>query len=571
MHKTNMINWISNYAKIIFSDNEFDFDDICLRVKFICNEILRNVKITDGRIGIFLDRDEWLLISPLAILEVGLTYVPIDINISDHKKDIIIEDCRFDAIITKSEYLGKFNDIPLIFVDKFCDDNTELINSSFCNEVAYILYTSGTTGIPKGVEVYRNSLNNLIEGLSKEISFQQNDKILCATNITFDIFFIESIMALVQGMTIILTNSSGQVNPKVIFNLIQKYKIDILQMTPSHMQMLINYDSELKNLDCLKSILIGGESFQIKMLRILQSKTSALIYNMYGPTETTVWSTIANLTTSDTIHIGKPIKNTGIYIVDEHDNIVKNNALGEICISGAGLAKGYLNKNELTKQSFICLSEMSDINVYKTGDIGNFLENGNLAISGRKDHQIKIRGHRVELEEIEYHLSKISEINQAIVLFIDEILIAVYSSIQDVDKKSLIDILCGQLPNYMIPSKFIQITEFPHAPSGKIDRKKTAELLHFNKEEKPFDNSVKEKKEFVIILDIIRKNSKSTLDSDLTLQTEISDLGLDSISFIKVVVTLEETFGFEFDDEKLSFNSFETLQNLLDYVYYKIN
>lgn len=224
-------------------------------------------------------------------------------------------------------------------------------------DVVYILYTSGTTGTPKGVKVTWEGLLNFIEGISEIIDFSPGKRIACFTTVAFDIFFLESIMALYKGLTVVLANEDEQRNPRLMAKLIHDNAVDMVQMTPSRMQVLLNHDKELSCLKNVKEIMIGGEAFPLGLLKTLQAKTNAKIYNMYGPTETTIWSTVSDLTQKDRIDIGRPIKNTEVYIVDESLSILPEGQVGEICIAGKGLARGYVGKNDLTIEKFIYLPQ----------------------------------------------------------------------------------------------------------------------------------------------------------------------------------------------------------------------
>lgn len=192
--------------------------------------------------------------------------------------------------------------------------------------------------------------------------------------------------ALYKGLTVVLANDDEQRSPKLMAKLIQDNDVDMIQMTPSRMQLLLNHDKELSCLKNAKEIMIGGEPFPLSLLRTLQEKTTAKIYNMYGPTETTIWSTVSELTNKDRIDIGHPIKNTEIYIVDENLSILPDGEAGEICIAGKGLAKGYVNRDDLTAEKFIYLLQKPDVRVYRTGDLGCYLPDGDFEYLGRTDN-----------------------------------------------------------------------------------------------------------------------------------------------------------------------------------------
>ena len=532
------------------------------------------IAIEEEKIGLLLGRNKSLISAVYGCYCNGLIYVPLDINWPKERIDFVLSDSKIRTVITNKQYVGVLDSVKKIIVDE--DD---IINfSAPVNNAgsAYILYTSGSTGVPKGVEIHKESLINFIDGISEIIDFSSNKRIACLTTISFDIFFLESIMALCKDLTIVLANENEQRNPKLMAELIEKNNVDMIQMTPSKMQLLLSRDKELSCLKNVKEIMIGGEPFPLSLLRTLQSKTTAKIYNMYGPTETTIWSTVSELTHKDKIDIGRPIKNTEIYIVDENFCVLPNGQAGEICITGKGLAKGYVGRDDLTAEKFVCLPQKPAIRLYRTGDIGRYLSHGNLEYLGRTDNQVKLRGHRIELEEIESQINQFDGINQSVVIVLetsetDKILEAFYTSDVAVDKKSISNYLSSKLPEYMIPVIFKRLESFIQTANGKIDRKRILECIEIKTEElstEDFDTielSDIQKKAFEIIA--------SNLDmkvSDITLETAFAGAGVDSITFIKIIVMLECEFEFEFDDEMLLITKFPTVKSMIEYVASKV-
>ena len=445
------------------------------------------------------------------------------------------------------------------------------------SDTAYVIYTSGTTGNPKGVIITRDALFNFVKGISEIIDFSSEKKIACLTTVSFDIIFLESIMALSKGLTVVLASEEEQYNPKLMAKLIQKNNVDMIQMTPSTMQLLLNYDKELSCLKDVKEIMIGGEPFPFSLLQILQKKTTAKIYNMYGPTETTIWSAVSDLTCKKRIDIGHPIKNTEIYIVDKNLCILPNGQTGEICIAGQGLAKGYLDRDDLTTEKFVYLPQKPNVRVYRTGDLGRYLSDGELEYLGRTDNQVKIRGHRIELEEIEANLNQFEGINQSIVIVIetsktDKVLKAFYTSDNHIETKDIISNLSQKLPDYMIPAIFKRVENFIYTGNGKIDRKKVFQCVEI-REEKSLSkdwNTTELNDTQAKIFQVIVSNLNSEI-GDVSLGTFLSDVGIDSITFIKMIVALEGEFGFEFDDEMLLITSFPTIKSMIKYVETKID
>ncbi|EQB89765.1 hypothetical protein M918_18990 [Clostridium sp. BL8] len=294
--------------------------------------------------------------------------------------------------------------------------NIPYISNIKSSDLAYILYTSGSTGKPKGVEVQHKAVVNFINGIVSSINFTNKNAILCATNISFDIFVLETLLPLILGLKIVIADEEEQINPQLLKKLIHDWNIDVLQVTPSRMQMIINEDKAVEELKKLKIILVGGEPLKETLLKSLSQTTNASIYNMYGPTETTVWSTFSKQSFTEQITIGKPINNTQIYILDKYMKLVPIGTSGEMYISGDGLAKGYVNNTELTAEKFIKNPFKLQGKMYKTGDFARWLPDGNIEFLGRIDNQVKIRGFRIELGEIENRLLQHEYIKGVVVL-----------------------------------------------------------------------------------------------------------------------------------------------------------
>lgn len=538
------------------------------------NKAEQKIKLYSNRIGVILDRNISLISAMYNCFNKHISYVPIDPNFPQARIDQILSDAEVNTVLTHTKYSNKVKVENVIYVD--ANESVDFDVTIAENNIAYILYTSGSTGTPKGVKVTREGLFNFIEGISEVLDFSPRKRIACLTTVSFDIFFLESIMALYKGLTVILANENEQRNPKLMAALIQDSDVDMIQMTPSRMQLLLNHDKELLCLKNIKEIMIGGEPFPLGLLRTLQEKTTAKIYNMYGPTETTIWSSVSDLTNKDRIDIGRPIKNTEIYIVDENLSILSDGQSGEICIAGKGLAKGYVGRSDLTVEKFICLPQDPDVRVYRTGDRGRYLPNGDLEYLGRTDNQVKIRGHRIELEEVESHLNQIDGINQSVVIALktsetDKILEAFYTSDDNIEANDITAYLSLKLPDYMIPVIFKRVKSFVQTANGKIDRKRVLECVEINVDASVANHSATselnntQKKVLEVILSVL----DSKID-DITLETEFSGAGVDSITFITVVVALENEFNFEFDDEMLLITAFPTIKSVIEYVESKI-
>jgi acyl-coenzyme A synthetase/AMP-(fatty) acid ligase/acyl carrier protein len=332
-----------------------------------------------------------------------------------------------------------------------------------------------------------NYTHNNEKGIMRLAFDMGYSRIVSVTNLVFDICVTEIILPLVNGMTTYIANHNEQEVVKNFEELILKHKIEILQTTPSRMKLFLVDSNRTEYLKQLKFIMLGGEKVDATLIRQLKQYTEAVIENVYGPTETTVWSTssvINDLNEDENITIGKPIANTQVYILDGM-KLCAIDEKGELCISGDGLAKGYLNLPELTEKKFVD-NPFGDGKLYRTGDMASWREDGNINFFGRIDDQIKIRGFRIELGEIENVIRKIDEVKDVVVVARDnksddrEINAYIISDNSAISKK-VREELKSYLPEYMIPAKIVKIDQFPINANDKVDREALPEIKEINK------------------------------------------------------------------------------------------
>jgi nucleoside-diphosphate-sugar epimerase/aryl carrier-like protein len=318
---------------------------------------------------------------------------------------------------------------------------------------------------------HTNDNNSVVCKIIKE----SYESIASVTNIVFDIFVTESILPLLNGLTVYFADDDEVFSQQKLSDLIQSNRIDVMQTTPTKMKGYMLDKDNLSYLSKLKTIILGGEALTSDLYLELKMHTNAEIHNIYGPAETTVWSTNAQITSTD-ITIGKPIANTQIYILDRNRKPMPIGVAGELCISGDGVGKGYLNRPELTAEKFIPNPFIEGKTMYCTGDLARWRTDGELEYLGRIDTQVKIRGLRIELGEIESVMSGFDGIGLTAVADKRDddnrqYLVGYYTSSKDVDEKALRQHLSAKLPKYMVPNYFVRLEQMPMTASGKIDRK----------------------------------------------------------------------------------------------------
>ena len=508
------------------------------------------------------------------MLEYGIPFLLLDMHLPEKRLDYMIRNSCIKKIITiRSCIKNVIKDIEYIILDEIdiLDVQNTILEEKEENEIAYIIYTSGTTGNPKGVQVTRTGLINFILGISEAISFEEESVIICLSSVTFDIFFLETVFAMIKGFTVVMVPENEYSNPAKIKELILEHNVNTIQMTPSRMKWFQLYDPTLSFLSGVKVIMIGGEIFPQSLLEILQNNTNAQIYNMYGPTETTIWSTISDLTHAKKVDIGQPIKDTQIYILDENLCEVEDGKEGEIYIAGKGVASGYINDEEQTNARFLIMGKEISNKIYKTGDIGKY-ENGKLLCLGRNDNQVKCRGYRIELDEIDYRLTAMKDVKYVVTHCQKneekEELIVFYVADKMVECEKFIAFLNNYLPEYMIPLRYIRVPFLEYTESGKVDKRRMEEKYLINKEKQKKHVMFEEDGITPKVIQIVEKILSRSVGDEL--DREFDCFGMDSISFIKIVVQVEETFNFEFETEKLTQYNFYTIRDFIHYVHSRI-
>lgn len=423
-----------------------------------------------------------LIVGMLGILKAGGAYLPLDPNYPLNRIRHMILDSQAKVLVLEEgveNVFSDFNGSVYYLNDELLKEQSTKLPDALPEQVAYIIYTSGSTGVPKGIVVTRASLSHAATAFS-EIHPEKPTSLLTGS-ISFDPSILIIIHALLLGGTISLFNNRGAIDIKnfnEIVNGIEEVSIDFILSTPSFYGNLLDSAAKLPS---LRNVYLCGEiiadSLVDKHICIAQN---ANLYNTYGPSEYAIGSTVAIIydcikNQKNRITIGKCFSNNKIYILDSKLKSVPIGVKGEMFVGGPGLAEGYLNKQLLTQEKFIYCSglENQPIKLFKTGDLGYQLANGDIVFTGRKDFQVKIYGHRVELEEIECQVLGFRGIDKAIAAVREKRIIVYYSSRQLQFKlQELEDYLKNGLPSYMVPSSFIEVRTWPMTKNGKVDRKK---------------------------------------------------------------------------------------------------
>ncbi|HEX2926726.1 MAG TPA: amino acid adenylation domain-containing protein [Ruminiclostridium sp.] len=463
---------------LVFGDIRWTYGELDKKADCIAAALMEKGVKRGSIVGIMTKRSPELFAGIMGILKAGGAYLPIDPGYPEARVRYMIEDSGAAILLTERDLKEKTGfGGEVVFMEEIepCHSlSPEIKHICKPNDLAYMIYTSGSTGNPKGVMIEHGALRNFIHGMSEKIEFAPGKTILGLTTVSFDIFALETFIPLAKGMKIVIADEEEQMDSNLLGTLLRKNKVDMVQMTPSRMRLLLSNGKGAESLEYVRDIIIGGEAFPEALLAELKSITSSKIYNVYGPTETTVWSSINELTQEESVTIGKPIANTQIFIMDNTNRLQPINVTGELCIGGDGLARGYWNREALTKEKFV-INPYTGKRMYRTGDMAKWLPNGDIQILGRSDHQVKIRGYRVELEEIEKHISQYENIKECVVAsrkdsLGNQILAAYYVSDGEINISRLRTYLAGVLPDYMIPGIYMNILQIPRTANGKTDR-----------------------------------------------------------------------------------------------------
>lgn len=436
----------------------------------------------DVPVGLLLERSTEMITAILAVLKAGGAYLPLDPDYPRERLALMIRNARAPVILTQEKYTDSMpgHEAKIIAIDLDWNDIAEESTSSpekigGPDNLAYIIYTSGSTGIPGGVPV---SHRNLVHStLARDYFYPgQVKSFLLLSSFTFDSSVAGIFWTLCQGGKLVLPPQRIEQDMTQLAEIIAHHRITHTLCLPTLYTLLLEL-ADRARLSSLRAVIVAGEECQPGLVkRHFDNLPRVELYNEYGPTETTVWSTAYKITPDfkgNRVPIGRPIPNAQNYILDRYSQPAPIGVTGELCIGGPGLTAGYLNDPEKTSRKFIQASFPGEPprRLYRTGDRARYLPDGNIEFLGRLDLQIKVRGNRVEMGEIESALQRLPDVREAVVDVIDNRLVA-YIVLQ-IMQPSSIDWrakLANSLPGYMIPSDFLVLEEFPRTPNGKLDR-----------------------------------------------------------------------------------------------------
>jgi amino acid adenylation domain-containing protein len=533
---------------VVFQDESLTFHELNQRADHLAARLKTLGVGPNVPVGLCIERSAEMVVGILGILKAGGAYVPIDPEYPRDRIGFVLEDSQASVLVTQRRLREK---LPTTFTRLLCVDEApggcDMTQRAMANptsmDLAYVIYTSGSTGRPKGVQIEHRSLVNFLHSMLRRPGFAGDDVILAVTTLSFDIAGLELYLPLISGAKVVIAPRRSVADGEALLQLMKSHGVTILQATPATWRLLIA--AGLKGSPRLKA-LCGGEALPQDLAAELLPRCSEL-WNMYGPTETTIWSSCARVTSATDIHIGRPIDNTEMHVLNAGRQPQPVGVAGELFIGGEGLARGYHNRPELNAEKFIVHPFKPGRRLYRTGDLARWRSDGNVECLGRLDFQVKVRGLRIELGEIESQLATHGKVKQAIVTAREDIpgdkrlvgYVVPRFAEEPPKADELREHLRRQLPDYMVPSSFVQLDELPLTPNGKIDRKalsaRSAGAPVSSRQIAPPRNST-ERRVRALFESALRTPVASVKDS-------FFDLGGHSIIAANLMLSIEREFG----------------------------
>ena len=480
-----------NNIALRYYDKSLTYRDLEININSFVLKLLHTGVQTGDVVGICLDRTPETIISIMSVVQSGCAYLPINPTFPQDRLQRMLELADIKTVITAEKYMDLFSIFDGTIIEYDEPNKSEppaQVNIKprklHPDDPAYVIFTSGSTGDPKGISVSHKNLINHNYSIIEKLNLKPEDHVLQFGNLSFDLSVEEIFPTLLCGATLVLRTEKIVSSFPEAMQFIEEEKISILDLPTAYWHEMVHELERNPLPECVRAVIIGGEKAASDVYRIWAKhvKPDVMLLNTYGPTETTIiatWQDAANNTGSDFL-IGTPLPNVKTYVLDNNLQPLPPGIPGELFIGGAGVAKGYIGQPELTAQVFVehRFPDDSRDRIYRTGDIVRYTPDGALEFIGRKDFQVKIRGHRIEPEEIEANMRKLAYIRDAVILPIpddlgDMKLSAYYisESGKSHNASQLIKELEDLLPKYMIPHYYVHMKDFPLTSTGKINRK----------------------------------------------------------------------------------------------------
>ena len=549
-----------NLPSISFEDRSVSYSELRNQVA-VCMHGLAGLSLEDREpLGIYMDSTPEMVVAILAASALAHPYVPLDPAYPEERTRHIINHAGIRNVLTTSA-LGKWglekHTMP-VFVDELIerpqDNALACFDRATPEDLLYIIYTSGSTGIPKGVMVPHKGVVNYLLWMKSRFGSGEDTRILAKTSISFDISVWELFLPLISGGVLVMDTRANIESPEQLARVIRKKKVNVIQFVPSGLKLFCEAEM-LAQTPTLKKIFCGGEKLAVNLQDDVLSRYGGELYNLYGPTEASIFMSCnhcSSVPQYENVPIGRPIQNSSLYVLDNNLKLLPRNVPGQLYIGGDVLAQGYWKDAEQTAKFFIPgPPELPETTLYSTGDRGRMLSDGSIEFLGRIDHQVKILGYRVELQEIEKAIERFPGIRQAVVFKSTQgeddarlIAVAVPADGVAVDINAVRARLRSMLPPYMIPASVTLVNNIPLLPNGKIDLKAIGKTVALNAAGAPYGgadiNAGKVEKT------LFRAWREVLEDQDFTLTDNFFEVGGNSLLFLSVREKIKTLMNIDF-------------------------
>ncbi len=562
---------------VICEGEKLTFRELNEKANRICNQLIRLGVRKDSIVGVLLNRTADIPVCELAVMKAGGAFLPMLPEYPDDRIDFCLTDSESRFVLTTEKI--KTGKSSLFTDDKNYKALTieEIINTdasaseqvsdpeltSDQDALAYCIYTSGSTGTPKGVLIENHSLSNFVQTftVARDMFLREGggETGVAFGSISFDIHIIEILLPLCNGKTVVIATEEEVHNPAAFTDLLVANRVDVMACTPSFIMNMLGIEYFEKALKGIKSIMIGAEAFPSGLYEKLTNISPDIyIVNAYGPTECTVSASAKHLTGPHNITIGGPALNYRLFIMDRFGRRLPPYATGELIICGEGVGRGYVNLPEKNKEAFI---ELDGIRAYHSGDVARFNRDGELEFGGRMDNQVKLRGYRVELDEIENAITNFEGIKQSKVVVrnngSEDYLAAFFTAVEKTDIDALTAYLKSRLTYYMVPDVMMQLDAMPLTPSGKIDRKALPEVKRERKKKERKAPKKSMEQELVDLFASVLQADEYYTDDNFF------EMGGTSLSASKIIMMLQSK-GIEVEYQNIFDNP--TPETLAEYI-----
>lgn len=558
-----------NHIALVVGDEQLTYDELNDKANKVAHQLKKDGIKADDLVAIVLDQSVEMVIGFLGVIKSGGAYVPIDPLYPDDRIEYLIKDSQAKIVLTEPKYEDRFNgDYQLYHVKDLVQVELDprSIEKEYSqhispSQLAYVIYTSGTTGYPKGVMIEHGQVSNMLQYRNEAYRISAEDRVLPLYSYAFDGSIGAFYSTLTKGATLYLMPASEAKDPIAMTKRIVKDKITHLCCVPSIYQSIMDcWDTNQKSY--VHTLSLGGEKIAEAIVqRTKQWYPNIEIVNEYGPTENSVITTLSlSIQNHKKITVGKPIANTRVYVMNKHKVVQPIGVMGEIYISGKGLARGYLNRPELTHEKFVIHPQTGE-RLYKSGDLGRWLPDGQLEYLGRVDDQVKIRGHRIEPGEIENQLVALEYVKQAVVVTKkdktgDPHLCAYIVTARTGVESEVMSSLKQKLPSYMLPARIVEIDKIPLSPNGKVNKHALPEISDNRKTEVILPRNEIER--------IVATVWKEVLNlKEVSIEDNFFEIGGHSLNTIQVVTALQK---YQIEVDLIDLYEYQTLEELAQHI-----